>query len=394
MRTVSRVAAVLLSVFLIWNLVVYFRNKDTQEPAVRGTIKEQISANAWLIKSETLVAAPADGVLQPYISDCEKAGRNMSVAAILSGETDEAARVRLTVVKNRISSLKDALQNSDYENDLIGLDDSLDTNISRIIKTSSQGKMTNISSYKNDIVKLLDKRVAASGGGDALLASLDSERKTLESKLGNLINEIYTPVSGVFSARLDGFEEVFTPASIDWLLPSDIENKKNVRGNTQSRVSRGENVCKIIDNFEWYLAAVLDARETDGFKKGNIVRVSFLDSGGEVAKAEIYRVSDEENGKKLVVLRVSRDLGGILSKRQVKIDIILHTYEGLKVPTAALCVENDVTGVYVQNGNDRAFKPVDVLYHNNDYMIIKEDNTKENVLLLYDNVIVKGEAGR
>ena len=171
MRSVSKVAAVLLSVFLVWNLVVYFRNRDTQELAKMGSIKEQITATGWLIKNETLVVAPADGVLQPYISDCEKTGSYMDIAAILSGETDEAARAQLTVINSRISSLRDALNNPDFENDLIGLDDSIDTNISRIIKSSSQGKMTSVASYKNEIIRLIDKRRAVEGEGEAIRAN-------------------------------------------------------------------------------------------------------------------------------------------------------------------------------------------------------------------------------
>lgn len=391
MRTVSKVATVFLVIFLIWNIFVYFTNRDTQELARVGSIKEQISATGWLIKNEVLIPAPADGVLQPYVSDCEKIGNSMNLAAILSGETDEAARARLTVINSRISSLRDALANPDFENDLIGLDDSIDSNIEKIIKAGSQGKMTNISFCKNEIIKLVDKRRVVDGAGETILANLENEKKSLESKLGNLINEIVSPKSGVFSARLDGLEETLTPNAIEWLLPSDFTRYKNVKGNTQSDVLKGDNVCKIMDNFEWYLAVPLESKDTEKFAVGKIMRIVFRDAGGESAPAEIFAISEDEAGKKVVTFKINRDIGGILSRRNVSIDIILNTYEGLKVPTAALCMEGDQTGVYVQNGGDKVFKKIEIIYHNNDYMIIKEDNSAENSLLLYDNVIVKGD---
>ena len=168
---------------------------------------------------------------------------------------------------------------------------------------------------------------------------------------------------------------------------------KNVKGNTQSDVLKGDTVCKIIDNFVWYLAVPLELKDAEKFEIGNTMKIVFRDAGGQTAPAEIYAISGEEGGKKVVTFKLNRDVSGILSRRNVSIDIVLNTYEGLKVPMAALCMEGEQTGVYVQNGGEKVFKKVEIIYHNNDYMIVKEDNSAAKSLLLYDNVIVKGDVG-
>lgn len=389
MRTVVKIAAVLLTAFFIWNLFIYISGRDTEELAVRGSIRDTVAAQGHLIKTEHLIEAPADGVLQPYVSDCEKSGKESVLAAVLSGETDEAARKQMTVLKSRISALEDAIEANNFGEDTIAVDTSIDENIKKIIKYSMQGKMTNIDTCKNDIVKLVDKRsVITNGSGESLFEQLRSEQRTLESRLGNLINEITAPCSGVFTARLDGLEEVLTPEKINELTVSDIEDIKSVKTMTQSKVSKGDHVCKIIDNFKWYLAAVLTGEDIDGMAQGASVKISFRDVGGDMANAVVHRISQEENGKHVVVFRLNRDLSGILSRRHVSIDIIKHTYEGLKLSAGALCMEGDVTGVYVENGSTRVFKPVNVLYHAGDYMIVEENNTQQGSLLLYDNVVV------
>lgn len=391
MRTVSRIAAILLSVFLIWNIYLYLTNRDTTELARYGSIRDIISCDGYLIKSETLVASPADGVLQPYIPDCKRAGKDMTVAAILSGEADEASRKQLTVIKSRITSLEDAMKNKGFEDDAISIDGAINENIKQIIKSSASGKMTKVEDYKNKIILLSDKKSASGGRGDEILAKLREDQKTLESKLGNLINEVAAPCSGVFSARLDGLEETLTPDSIQDLTVSELDSFKKVKAQTQSKVQRGENVFKIIDNFNWYLAVVLSDEQTDGMQIGDIVRISFRDADGEVANAAISNIGDDENGKRVVAFALNRDIQGVLGRRRVSIDIIRRTYEGFKLPTAALAYENGTTGVYVINGAAKVFKPCEVTFHNEEYMIIKEDNSREDALLLYDTVVISGE---
>lgn len=391
MRTVSRIAAILLSVFLIWNIYLYLTNRDTTELARYGSIRDIISCDGYLIKSETLVASPADGVLQPYIPDCKRAGKDMTVAAILSGEADEASRKQLTVIKSRITSLEDAMKNKGFEDDAISIDGAINENIKQIIKSSASGKMTKVEDYKNKIILLSDKKSASGGRGDEILAKLREDQKTLESKLGNLINEVAAPCSGVFSARLDGLEETLTPDSIQGLTVSELDSFKKVKAQTQSKVQRGENVFKIIDNFNWYLAVVLSDEQTDGMQIGDIVRISFRDADGEVANAAISNIGDDENGKRVVAFALNRDIQGVLGRRRVSIDIIRRTYEGFKLPTAALAYENGTTGVYVINGAAKVFKPCEVTFHNEEYMIIKEDNSREDALLLYDTVVISGE---
>ena len=68
---------------------------------------------------------------------------------------------------------------------------------------------------------------------------------------------------------------------------------------------------------------------------------------------------------------------------------MLSSYSGLKVFKDAVKVENDKTGVYiVQNDGTAKFKEAEVLASDEGYAVVKEDNQKENALLLYDEVLI------
>jgi putative membrane fusion protein len=392
LRAAVKIISVLLFIFLIWNIYVFLNGREKTTLAVYGTISDYVSADGHLIKDETLIKAPSDGVLQPYVSDCEKIGRGRVMAAVLNGETDEAARLEMIEVKSRIAALESVLKGGDsFKDDILSIDTGICENISNIVKYASKGKMTNISKYKNGIVILADKRNAlVNKNGDKILAGLKARHLELEAKLGNIINEITSPVSGVFTARMDGLEDVLTPERINELTVSDIEKIKNAQPGAQSRVSKGDAVCKLIDNFEWHLAVVLSEAEAAGIEEGKYLKIAFRDAGGEIVASYIQRVSEPENGKVLAIFRLNRDLDGILSRRHVSVDIIKSTYKGFRLPANALRVVDSKTGVYVKNGSETRFCEVEVLYRNDDYMIIKEDNTRKDGILLYDNVVVDG----
>lgn len=391
MRTVSKILSAVLALFFIWNVYFYFANRDTTEIVTYGSIRDMISVEGQIIKEELPVKAPADGVLQPYLTDCEKAGKETAIAAILSGETDENSKKRLTELGSRIASLEETLESRAFE-DVMALDTSISDQVNQVIAYSGNGNFTRVSEYKNDIIKLLDKRSCATNdNGKEILKTLNEEKKELEVSLGNLINEVIAPSSGVFSARLDGLEEKYTPQNLGDLTLSSLEEIKKTKPYKMSKVSKGDNVLKIINNFSWYLAVAIDKKEVEEIEKGDSMRISFRDAGGEIANATVYDILDEESGKNIVIFHLNRDVGGILSRRNVSIDIIKRTWEGFKLPLGALVYENEQTGVYVINGGEKIFKPIEVLYHNENYLIAKEDNSLEGGLLLYDTVAVNGD---
>jgi len=392
LRNAAKIFGVLLAVFFIWNVFVYFTGRHSITYVTRGSISDAISCEGQIIKEEVLVQAPSDGVLQPYLSDCEKTGKGNSVAAILSGETNEGARKELTTLKSRISSLEDMIRNKNFEEDVVAIDSEVSGIISKIISYGAGGRTTKVQEYKENIIKQLDRRNAVvNSNSSELLNDLKSKQKTLEANLGNLINEVHAPVSGVFSASLDGLEGKYNKENIEKLTKEDLEIIKNTKPSTIGKVSKGDNVCKIMDNFEWFIAAYLTKNNIGEMEEGDKVTIAFRDADRETASARVYKIVEQKDGNYIVSFKLSSDIGGIISRRSVSIDIIKKTYEGIKIPTGALVFKDDKPGVYVVNGNSRVFKQIEVVFHNDSFVIAKENSQFERPLLLYDNVEVNGD---
>ena len=73
------------------------------------------------------------------------------------------------------------------------------------------------------------------------------------------------------------------------------------------------------------------------------------------------------------------------------ITVINKEYSGLAVSKKALRVVDSVRGVYVQNGMQINFVPVEIVYTTDDYIICEKKNENGNYLKLYDKVVVKGK---
>lgn len=69
--------------------------------------------------------------------------------------------------------------------------------------------------------------------------------------------------------------------------------------------------------------------------------------------------------------------------------IILKEYSGLVVNTEAVRIVDDVKGVYVDNGYMIKFKPIEVIYTGDGYMLCKVSEDKSG-LVLYDEVVIGG----
>ena len=129
--------------------------------------------------------------------------------------------------------------------------------------------------------------------------------------------------------------------------------------------------------------------------------------------AKLHSVNQSaDSDHTIVVLQCNYMNSDISHVRKEPIEIVVNTYEGLKISKKALhddevsrTVTDDngtertetatVQGVYVEYGNELVFRQVDITFSGDDYIICNE-NPAEGVLFngstvtLYDKVVTEG----
>jgi len=81
----------------------------------------------------------------------------------------------------------------------------------------------------------------------------------------------------------------------------------------------------------------------------------------------------------------------LASMRKGAMTIINSTYSGLRIPTKSLRVQEEKTGVYIRSGMMVKFVEVKVIYRTDEYIICEQEISNDQVLRLYDDVVVKGK---
>jgi len=393
MRKYAKFIVMCVGLFYAWCAYKYFTISVKTDIVRYGTIEDIESTVGYVIREEELVYSNSAGTFYSVVDEGERVAKGARIATIYKGQIDQKIQDRIASLNNRIAEINNnQIQKDIFAGDLYKLELQIDSKVKEIIEISHNHKASKLSQLKSDVNLILDKKLAVSGekgpAGNNLEA-LRKEKESLERQLNASKEDIYAQKSGVFSYHLDGLEQILVPANINQMLPSHFDAIKNVQVQNSNTAEPGKAVAKIINNFEWYLAVVLDKDEVEPLKAGDVIDIGFPDSLDYRIDASVYYISPSENGKVLIVFLINKEVDLPYTSREVNVEIVKQSYSGFKIPASALRVRDGKRGVYVIRDSIARFKEIEIIYNNNEFIIAKENNTKEDGLLLYDQVIVK-----
>ena len=177
---------------------------------------------------------------------------------------------------------------------------------------------------------------------------------------------------------MDGWEEVLSPDSLMSLTPAQFEQLHPV--------SAYSTVGKLIRGEKWYYAAVVseeDSRAVDVSESYSLL-ISGVD---EPLPVSVYLLSQEQDGKRLLVLTGDRYLSLVTTLRKQSAELLLESYSGLRIPKNALRInESGQMGVYCRIGRFAYFKPVEIIYQSEDYCLVTPGEinaTRDSDIVLY-----------
>jgi len=217
------------------------------------------------------------------------------------------------------------------------------------------------------------------------LKSLYEEKAQYENKMSKAKQDLFSPASGIYSTKIDGFEKLVTEKTAENMTPDDLEAlfKTEV---SEEEIEKSRVVCKIIDSFEWSVSVIVTQEELSNISLGDTVYLRNHNSS-EDAVATVTYISTPKNGKYVLTATSDMSCNWAMSERIIGIDLVKKKYSGLKVPIEAVRVKNDATGVYTVVDGIVRFKKVKILYKNDKYALVEENNSATGGLLLYDEVI-------
>ena len=133
---------------------------------------------------------------------------------------------------------------------------------------------------------------------------------------------------------------------------------------------------KIIDNFNCYIATILNSEIAKNSELGDNIKLTL--SSGDELDAKIAYISQEENNKTLLVLELKTLPDELIQYRKISFNITWWSVSGLKVPnTSILEDENGLKYVVRKKSEEKQKVIVKVLKKNEKYSIINAYNIEE-----------------
>lgn len=379
-------AVICASVLLYFgiNVAAYFMDPYTSTVAYNYTSENAVSVAGYVVRQEEPLAG--DGELVYFSrSEGERVARGGTVALVY--DTAQALEDA-----NTLRSLNEQLQQLLYARSLASgtrtdmlLEDEVVNSLINFQSALATHTATEASAAAQDLRAAVLKRSYAYTG----TAELDSSIAQLQEKVSGLTaassastSRITAPRSGLFSGMVDGYETVLTPESLENMTVADYR---------QIQAAAAAGSSKLIYGSRWYFVTLMRETDMEKMKVDDTVTLRFQSGLDRDLTMTVERISDADGGQRLVVLSSGQYLDLTTLLRHQNAQIIFGSYSGIRVPRSAVRIEwtdvldedsqpvlqadgtpkrEQVTCVYTMWGTNARKKPVEILWQEDEYMLV------------------------
>lgn len=381
-------------IYVIFAIYLIFKTPTETITVEQGVLTEEEMATGYIIRSENVIKGKnyKNGISQ-ILSEGEKAAKDQTVFRYY-GKSEEELQANIDEINLKIQQALEKEKDSIFSADAKTLENQIETKVQNIQNLKD---VQTISEYKKEISNIVEKKAKIFGENSqsgSYIKKLMNEKEQYEKKLTDGSEYIKAPVSGIVSYRVDGFEEVLGTENFD-NLTSEILEKLDIK--TGKIVSTNNECAKIIDDFNCYIAVVLNSDTAKKAEIGEFVNIT-LASGNEI-KTSIIHKKIQDDGKALIVFKLPVLTDELMSYRKISFNITWWSYSGIRIPNSSIIEENNLKYVMkkTSKGNEKIL--VKILRKNDNYSIVSSysledlqqlgvDSSENTKLNIYDAILV------
>lgn len=362
-------------IYIVYNLII----KPTDTFVIEnGKISSEETVQGYIIRDETVLKGEnyKNGLVQ-IKAEGEKVAKGEAIFRYYTNG-EEKIRKQIEELDVKIQEAWEKEDNSIFTGDVKIIEQQIESKLTDIYHLNDLQK---IKEYKKDLNSYLVRKAKIAGEkspSGSYLKELIRQRSEYENQLNSGTEYLTSTRSGVVSYRVDGLEDILTPANFGSLSKNMLEN---LHLKTGQIISTSEESGKIIDNFCCYIACVLkdENLQEKGANVGDSINIRL--SNRKEVKATIEYISKESSEEDLVVFKLENYTEELINYRKISFDIIWWDVSGWKVPNNAIKYEKeDLAYVVCKRAGYTDKVYVQVLKQGDKYSIIKNYDSGDELL--------------
>ncbi len=391
------IIAFIFMICLIYNVIALFINPSDTFMIENGKISSSEEAKGYIIREEKLFQGEnyKNGISQ-IKTEGQRVAKGDPIFRYYSNNEEDLVKK----ISDLDSQIQEAMEegNSIYSSDIAVLEKQIEGNLLLLTKTNN---LNDIAEYKKTIISALTKKAKLVGElspAGSYIKKLVSQRTKYEEQLNSGSEYINATISGTVSYKVDGLEETLTPNNLGELNEKYLESL-NLK--TGEMISTNEEKGKIVNNYYCYIASVLNSEEAKAAQISD--RVELILSTGDTINANIEYIAEQENGKRLIVFKITKCVEKLIDYRKISFEIVWWSADGLKVPNSSIAKEEDKTYIVRKRVGYSDKILIKVLKESKNYSIIENYTSLElkelgytveeirnmKTISLYDEILLK-----
>lgn len=366
----------------------YFHRSVSVSVAYTGQVTDSLSVTGWVVRQETPLP-DTSGTLLRQVQEGEKVHAGQTVAMAYASKSALEVVSQLEDTELKLQQLQFARSSFLDSDAALKVDSDISDSILRLHIATADGDYATATQEMSAMKTAVLKRSYSYESLeqiDQAIAQTRSDISSLQNQLSGATS-VKTAVAGVYSGSTDGSEEALTPDFLMDVTPARLD--------ALSTGSAVKSAGKIITDNTWYFAANIPAQQARELQVGQEVTLRLSKGLQQDAPAYVQSISAEEDGQVAVVLSCTRYISQVTLLRHQQGEILLREYKGLRVPSAALRMDEEGSlqlfcrlGAYVYS------KPVDLVYRGDGFCLVRsaQGAADERILRQGDLVISTARA--
>jgi len=328
------ISIIVYALYKIINLILIPTDISIVE---NGVIYQEESAIGYVIRDEKVVKGNNynNGMYQ-IKTEGEKVANNDIIFRYYSNN-EQILNENIDEINNKIQEAMMGQTNL-FPADVKAIESQIENEIDGL---KYKNNIQEIKENKKDIDTYITKKSKIAGelsqSGEYIKELIDQKEK-YKAELETNSEYVKAPMSGVVSYRVDNLEEVLTPINFEKLNEDEL-SKLDLK--TGQIVVTNNEMGKVINNYECYIATIVSSNEAQEAQIGEKVTLRF--STQDEVSATIEYISKQENNNILIVFKINKSVEKLIDYRKISFDIIWWEFEGLKVPKSAIIYDKGLS---------------------------------------------------